>query len=336
MNSSTSSSNRFAGRRFFVRAALTLLVLVVLLELYTRWFVAARSEDYAQFREYPRLAAELTAQSGLRVAFLGNSATQEGLNSTLFETTLHNPSRQPVHAERFLADASEIHTWYYMTKRSFWEPGKNPDWLVVTFFRNGLEDIQEVDLGRLARAFTSSADWDEVFALDLPTLSSRTEYLMSSGWATYAVRDRYRKRVLTALVPNYMSYVHESNAVQLRRQKGDSAAPTYQALDRFLEKARKHEMKVCFVAFPLRRVEGESCYPLVPQAEQRIRVAGMEFLDLRRTPGLLPEHYRDEIHLVRPGAEIYTRHFARVFGELLASRDADLVSPCVGNTGDEQ
>src|SRR5581483_2049864 len=161
-------------------------------------------------------------------------------------------------------------------------------------------------------------DWPEVFDVDLTGLSGRSEYVLSSFWATYATRDRLRTRTLRALVPGYEPYAEEANAQQYQRQQqGAAPRPTYRALARFLERARGHETKVCFVAFPMANPKHPLGYDLDPEAVRLIRDAGMPLLDLRRVPGLLPEHYTDDIHLRPAGAAIYTRYLAQKFGDVL-------------------
>jgi hypothetical protein len=307
--------------------------MVLLMEWFTRAVLLPQSRDFVRFAGYPRRAATLVEQSGLRLAFLGNSATQRGLEPALFAAELPQPTQQPVHVELFLADSSEIHTWYYLAKHSFWDNGKVPDWLIVTFFHDELIDEQAVEIGRLAYALTDSDDWPEVFAIDVPSLAGRTDFVLSSFWATYATRDRLRARTLRALVPGYEPYAEAANALQYRQQKkgepGDSStrAPvTYRALERFLERARQHGTKVCFVAFPMYVPLREVGYDLDPEAVRRIRAAGMALLDLRRVPGLRPEDYVDDIHLRPAGAAVYTRHLARAFGAMLATRDAERVA----------
>jgi hypothetical protein len=121
------------------------------------------------------------------------------------------------------------------------------------------------------------------------------------------------------VVPGYEDYVEAANAQQFRREhKAPAAAQTYKTLDRYLERAFENDTKVCFVAFPTLGKDGKSpAYEVDPDAERRIRTAGMAFLDLRQVPGLTPAHYRDDIHLVPAGAEIYTRHFVKAFAEVM-------------------
>jgi hypothetical protein len=321
MNSSTSSSDPRPRLGVALRIAASLVAVLLLLELFTRAVLLPQSRDYVRFDAYPGQAAELSAYSGLRLAFLGNSATQRGIEPDLFVQSLANPGREPVHVGFFLADASEIHTWYFLAKHLFWNEGRKPDWTIVTFF-GGLDDAQNIDIGRLAYAFTTPGDWPEVFDADLTRFSGRSEYLLSSYWATYATRDRFRSRVLR-LVPGYAEYLEQANALQYRQMKKGPAAPkSYRALERFLEQAKAHGTKLCFVAFPMIDARGRCSYNIDSEARARIRDSGMALLDLREVPGLSAKHYEDDIHLLPAGAEIYTRHFAKAFNDFLKEQAA--------------
>ena len=219
-----------------------------------------------------------------------------------------------MHVEVFVADSSEINTWHYLVKESFWRRDLNPDWLFVTFFENVLSDQGSPELGRLALFFTRCEDWPELFDLDLPTMPKRAEFVISSVWATYAARDRIRNRVLAAFVPNFKEFAEVLHDSQGPRHKKPAIQPTFKALSRFLTAAKEHGNRVCFVAFPVVDKAGKVSYDLWPEELQLIREAGMEFIDMRQVPELRPEHYRDEIHLTPAGAAIYSRRFAQIAG----------------------
>lgn len=317
MSSSTSSSDR-SLRWVAVRLILVLLVALIGLEIVTRAVLLPRSRDFVRFASYPRRAEELAGADGLRIAFIGNSATQRGLDLTQCVAQLPNRAGRPIHVDLFVADGAEINTWHYLMKHTFWRRDLNPDWFIITFFGSALEDGNTFEIGRLALAFTEPADWPELFTLDLPTYSQRVEYLLSSSWATFAARDRIRRRVLSAVVPQYKDFVEDLHA---QRPNLNTAPPiasrTCQVLERFLAAAQEHGNRICFVAFPTRPVGVQPVYPLNPAVPRLIRAAGMAMMDLRHVPGLSAEHYEDDYHLTPAGAAIYTRHFTQAIAPIL-------------------
>ncbi len=317
MSSSTSSSDR-RWRAFAARAALALLVVFAGLEAVTRTVLFPRSRDFVRFAAYPERAATLVAEPGLRIAFVGNSATQRGLDPGRFVAALPNPANRPVHVDLFVADASELNTWHYLVKESFWRRDLNPDWFVIHFFGHGLEDGNRPEIGRLAQFFTHADDWPELFADDLPSLSDRAEYLLSTTWATFAARDRIRARVLNALVPDYKDFAEELHA-RRHHAPPPSVERSCKVLERFLAAAKAHGNRVCFVAFPLLKPGAAEPYAISPEVAERIRGAGMALLDLRHVPGLHAEHYADDVHLTPAGAVVYSGHLSRAIAPIISA-----------------
>jgi hypothetical protein len=315
MSSSTSSSERAerpAGRpprrpRALAVGLTTLLVLGAI-ELMTRLWLIPASKDLSRFEGYPARARLLVSRPGARVALIGNSATEEGVDPRLFASALSELMDAPVSAELFVADSAEIGTMYWMVHSAFWRQGLKPDLLVVTFFDRGLEDGAPLDVGRLARFFTERADVHDLFSLDLPRFDERAEWLVSSYSAAFAARRRLKERVLT-LLPGYKSALGRVNQVNFEHDQSGRFAPAdlpHEGLRRFVERALENHVQVCFVAYPK-----QDHYEVAPEARRIIADAGMLFLDLRDLPALAPEHYRDNIHLNEKGRPIYTKALAR-------------------------
>src|SRR4051794_21105431 len=83
------------------RIALSLFVLLVLLEIFNRAVLLPRSKDLLRFRAYPAQAAEFVERPGMRLAFIGNSATQCGVDPALIEAELPAAAGRKVSADRF-------------------------------------------------------------------------------------------------------------------------------------------------------------------------------------------------------------------------------------------
>jgi hypothetical protein len=200
-----------------------------------------------------------------------------------------------------------------------------PDWLVVTYYEDDLEDGNNVEIGRLAQFFTSVRDWPSVFAIDLPQWSQRAEFVLASGWATFAASERIRERALEAMIPDYKEYVSASNAaIYEHNQRRAKAAPpvrarSYQALRRLLRTVADSGIKLVVVAFPTRIDSGRMPYDVADETVQVLREGGASFLDLRRVPGLEgADQYDDEVHLSVAGRVPYSRALGAALAPLLA------------------
>jgi hypothetical protein len=95
MSSSTSSSEPAAAAPPAPRAplvdrrvALGVLLVVAVLELFTRVRLFEMSKDFRRFRGYDARAAALEATGGTRLALIGNSATDRGVDVKTLETAL--------------------------------------------------------------------------------------------------------------------------------------------------------------------------------------------------------------------------------------------------------
>lgn len=313
MNSSTSNSKRWSPWQCI---SLTLLAVLVLLEVVVRFALTPHSDDYVRIFSCEGKAARLNAARGLKLAFIGNSATRCAIVPEILEQASKS-DQKPINADVFVADGSEIHTWYYLAKKFFWAPHRNPDWLIVPFFDGTLEDQTPVEVGRLSFALTNLGECQEVFTNDLFTFADRVDFLLSSCWATYATRARMRERSLKGLIPDYEAYAKRVNSAVLAKTNREQSK-TYHTLERFMAEALARGTKVCFVAFPKLSDRSGFSYEVDPKLRHCISNGGMVLLDMRNVSSLSACNYVDPIHLNREGAQIYTRSFLKAFGNVLA------------------
>jgi hypothetical protein len=303
------------------RVWIGLLLVFALLELGTRVRLFNMSKDFRRFRTYPARARALVADPApFRVALIGNSATDRGVDRQAFEAGLAAAGR-PGRADLFVADQSRIDTWRFVFERYFAAPGLHPDLVVVTFYENDLEDGNAVEIGRLAQFFTTVRDWPEVMRVNLHGLDDAASFVVSSGWATYAASDRIRERLYEALVPDYQEdaerrnqiiYAHERAAAHARPQP----PPSFVALGRLLDRAAEVGVPLCFVAYPTYDTARGAPYPLSAGLVELLRARGAAFVDLRRIPGLGPSFYADDVHLTEAGRRPYSEALAAAIAKV--------------------
>jgi hypothetical protein len=313
MNSSTSSSSKSGVGT----VAVVLLLVLVALDGITRMVMFPASHELTRLTSYPESARTLLSQPGLRVALIGNSAKDEGVDLSLVRDLLRAKGFGDVNLATFLASNAGITSWRFMAERYVWQSGLTPDLVVITYFESNLADGSEEDIGRLAQFFTTRADWLDLFRTELTTLSERVDFLLSAGSALYATRERIKIAVLARLIPGYkdFTYVLHGAAVRQARRLAEGSSPkppTYRALSRILERARETGTRLCFIAFPMRRIDNQPPYPIDPGLERIIRAGGADFFDLRVVPGLVFEDYRDPIHMVASGRAKYSRRFSEI------------------------
>lgn len=309
------------------KALLAVALLLLGLEAATRLVLFPQSKDYVRFAGYDAQASRLHEARALRIAVVGNSAAEEGIDEALLERSLTTSLGRPVEVGMFLADGSEIVTWHAMANRYFWSRDAAPDVVVVNWFES-LADRPAFEYVRIGNFFASPGEWGYYLRDQLHTLPERMEFLLSSVWATYGARDRFRDRVLEMLVPDYeglLEATHESpvpaGAAEGQAEGGDGAgagvdAARYTALTRLVGAAQAHGASVLLVAFPLRTQR----YPIEPAVLEMQARGELHVVDLRATAGLSPASYRDGIHLLAPGRLTYTRALAAALDAPLRAR----------------
>jgi hypothetical protein len=298
------------------RVALALLAIALVLEVVTRTKLFSSSKDFRRFRGYDARAEKLVAGPGPTVALIGNSATDRGVNLPVLERAF-GEGGHAAHADLFVADQSRINTWRFILERYFARPERRPDLVVITFYEDDLADGNPVEIGRLAQFFTSVRDWPEVFTTHLHTLGDRVDFVVSSGWATFAASERIRERLLAAFVPDFVEYSEQANGVAFehRRRRAAArasgrpaapAAPTYEALRRTLARASEVGLRLCFVAYPTLSETGVLPYEIPPELPAILNEAHVSFIDLRRVPTLRRDLYADEVHVTDEGRVPYS------------------------------
>jgi hypothetical protein len=301
---------------------------LVALELFSRTALVRASKDLRRFETYPEKVAELIASPKRRIAFVGNSATQEGLDVELFEKTLAERGIIDVDAEMYVADNSGVVTWSYMLDKYFLKPDRRPDFVVINHFGPySLADDEQIEIGRLARSFADVADYPRALNEDLTTFGKQAEFLISAPWSTYAFRNRIRDRVLGLVVPSFKDQSTELHEMRLKTKlkpkEGSepiAATPkrTHRALERIIRPLVERKIPLCFVQFPMRDCHEKPTYDVLPESLDRLRAAGVKVIDLRRVPNLTPDRYRDSYHLNEEGKSIYTKRLAEALEPVIA------------------
>ena len=309
MSSSTSSS-----RKKLLAIGAIVLGTLIALEIVTRTLLVPASGDLARFVRYPADARALIAAPGARIALVGNSTTQAGIDPPLLGELLGARWHAPVSVRMFAADGAGIDVLYWMVEQEFSRQNLAPDLLVVTFYGNTLEDGERIEVGRLAQFFTTRADWGELCRFDLRSLAERADLVLSSVWMTFAVRDRIKERVLD-LIPGYKETMSDVNAANFKHDQLLDYPPkpvitTHAALRRFVARQHERGLDVLFVAYPSKPPAGaEVAYEISDDARRVIAEGGMRLVDLRRI-GLHASDYRDNIHVNAAGQAIFTRRLS--------------------------
>lgn len=299
------------------KALLLTLLMLFALELVVRLLLFPASEDFVRFGTYDERAASLTRSEAFRVAVIGNSAAEEGIDPRQLEAVLSSRLARPVRVEMFCADGSEIVTWHAMLERYFWRTDAQADVFVLNYL-NSVADTSHFEFIRVGMFFTGPAQWPYYLRTQMTSVSERLEFILSSSLAAYGARDRLRDRILLTIIPGYSSLVSELNDVRT----GESIAPRlpqakrFSALDQIVAQAESRNALVVLSAFPLRGGR----YEIERELVQRAELGKLQVIDAQTTLGLSAEDYRDDIHLVARGRRLFTAHLGDRLASLLAGQ----------------
>lgn len=293
------------------------VVLLVLLagEFVVRVFEKSLSLDVTHIRQIPEISREMTQNRGTKVLFISNSMLRYGVDPSIFEKEMEAHRLGPLSVGRVFPDATALPDWYYAFKHYFVDTNRLPDVLIVCFAAKDLQDDLPPVPARLAHNYTSASDIPELFSHDLLDFDHRADFLLADVSSAYANRMRVRTRVLDDLIPNYRESAQVMNRTQKSMKKsadGDasSSAPSYQRLERLISLARNHNVRVIFVAMPLREE-----YTLDPQVQRIVEAEGMSFFDFRAVDGINQVSFVDEMHMTPGGASVYSEFLARQLAE---------------------
>jgi hypothetical protein len=312
-----------SGRTFFLRTAIVIVLALGGLDMVVRYVLLGKSADYANIGDFPRRRDRLLHTTERKIAVLGNSAVNAGVDPKLLGVSLAAHGAGSFHCEAFPADNAQIPEWYAIPQKYFWSVGGSPDVIIICFFNNQLADCPPVEIGRLAHWFAVREDWGELMAKSVTTANERADFLLSSTWLSYAVRSRLRERVLSAFIHDYKAFDRglinvERRQAEFRRPARAGGGFSYDLLRGLILRARAHDVRLVFVAFPRRPDRSDSDavgYQIDATAISVVRDSGMKFLDLRKIDGLTPEMYQDGIHLTPQGKDFFTG----ILGEKLVS-----------------
>ncbi len=302
-----------------MKAILLALAMLLAVEGAVRWLEPSLSVDVRHIQHIPEIVTELANSPGERVLFLGNSLTREGVDMDALKPALatHDVNPDDLSFGLIYPDSGDILDWLYVYRHNV-TAATRPDVLIVSFASDALADEEFPDsesIRRLAHHHTSLSDIPYIFSRDLTHLPQRGEFLISKFFVSFAHRERVRTRALDELIPYYRETQRALSKV------GSSTAPseaapvhhTYTRLKRFLEIIDTKEVETIFIAMPVREP-----YTLDPALPRIIESAGARFLDLESVPKLTAEYYRDSLHLLPPGAKIYSNFLGGKLAPLLS------------------
>ena len=294
------------------RAVVAVALALVAFEAAFRLVEERVSADAKHAADAPAAVARLSESEGPRLLVLGNSLVRDGVDRDRLRDRLADVS--PVNVETLHPSASTVTDWRVLFERLVIPTEDSDraaaDVVVLGYAAEHLSDQAPVDPRRLGGYYVDHRTLTEVLWRDMRTLGDRVEVLAAYSLRTFAAADRLRLKTLAACVPAYEQTAERLNQVSSEPSRPGQAAGTartYERLERLLDTARRHDVRVALVAFACGRP-----YELDPDLIELADEWNTPHLDLRHPPGVAAESFYDGYHMDPDAAAAFT--------DLLASR----------------
>lgn len=261
----------------------------------------------------PAASKKLVQGEGQRVLVLGNSLVRDDVNTQVLEEELRAQGAGPIRVERVYLQNTLVSDWYYAFKSHFVDTGRLPDTLIICYANNHLQDYA-IQRPFVARYYSTARNIPEIFRDDVQDFDGRVEFLLAAGSASFTHRTGVQRRVLDLLIPHYRESAVRINDFlnAMTSKKLARYQPTYRRLERLIQMAQNHGVRVIIVALPVK-----NSYTIAPEIKNIAERNGVTLLDARFVEGLSEENYNDGMHLNSDGSNILSRSLARRLAEYL-------------------
>jgi hypothetical protein len=297
------SSSTFNSKHEW-KVALFVLGVLLATELGIRLAYTRLSNDLVHIQQIPARIERLSAGSGTRILFLGNSLTREGINRELFERKLAETTAVTV--EEVYPDDTAIVEWLYGYLHFVDQNKKQLDVLLICFAEDQLLDRPSIDVRRLASSYSDANTTALIFQQELLSFDQRAEFMLARAWMSFANAERVQKRILDNLIPYYRSSARRINSTFVKQgstKQRDQA--TYRRLHQLVAAAKSQDIDLIFFAFPV-----GNDYDLDLKLRQQLLASGASLVDARHLAGISLENFPDGYHMDEPASRLMTEHVA--------------------------
>lgn len=305
----------------------TIFAIILVSELTLRPMESFLSKNIANIKTFPAISKQLHQSSGLRILFLGNSLTLEGVDLEVLRDELGSKDFVPFSAVKMVPDGTAIADWYYLFKRFYVDSKQIPDIVIIGFATDQLSDDYGLKIRALGRHFCRFKDTADLFRTDILKFDGRMEFLLSRSLAIFGNQPQIKHRILDEVIPYYRpGSRHINNIIRDSTMPNNGQDITkkqtrYLRLERLVLMLKRNNVKAAFVAMPI-----PYFWEVDPELVRIIEGNGMYFIDCRTVNGLTTDNFPDRWHLDKAGSAMYTRLLAQRLADYYGKKsDTDLM-----------
>lgn len=274
-------------------------------ELTLRFVQTRLSRDLIHIQQIPEAVARVSQSEKLRVLFLGNSLSREGIDLQLFQSLMSH--KQDIAAAQLFPDDTSILDWLRVYQHFVVNQRHEIDLLILCYAENQLQDDSPINIRRLAQNFT---DWNAALGLfqsEEFSFDMCAEFTLAKFFASYANAERVRVRILDWVVPYYHSSAEQMNAVPSNSKQVRKHQPTYNRLKLLIDVVQSSGTKMVVVVFPV----GDE-FVLDPELIKLLQQEDVLLVDARHVKGITKRSFPDGYHMNDEAAQVMSRYLASV------------------------
>lgn len=299
------------------RNTMAVLILAIIVSDATLRFTEdSLSGNIEHVNEISGISKKLHSAQQDSMLFLGNSLTNNGVDSQLTRRLLAKSEIDIGPIGKIVPDATSIWSWSCIMDNHFFYQGQNPDIVILGFGWNQLSDQSRVLPTRLGAFFCSLKDLPKIDRYGDLTFSEYGEFFFARIFRTYAHRETIRNRFLSSIIPNYEGETQTNN----RRLRNDDSSPanaefSYRVLGSLIDDLDSRSSRLIVMAMPVRDRPYENNQKLMEFLKSR----NVLYLDYRRLPEINAQSFLDDMHLNEQGATVLTSKLASDLADTLFS-----------------
>ncbi len=295
------------NNRHEARVLIGLFIIMLLVETGIRLFEHHLSGNINHIFSIPSIAREINQiNKGSRVLFLGNSLTNNAIDTQLIASALENSLNDSVHSTKITPDGTALSDWYCIYQNQLQPLENPPTHIVIGFAWAQLSDQYPVNATRLGGFFCDTADAVELSETGLTKHQQFLRFLAGSMSHVYVNREAIRNRILSKLIPAYQQVtqsINKEDAEPQDKEANNSKLYSYHILSRFIESVKKSGSQAIFMAMPVTKN-----YDLDDNLLQLMQQMNVTFIDMRSTPEISDNMFKDSIHLNKKGRSQFSKN----------------------------
>lgn len=305
------------------RVILSIVCVLLLIECSMRLVEKHLSGSIEHILSIPEIIRQLdNNEVDSKIIFLGNSLTNNAIDSEIVEAQLNKLSQLSVEATKITPDATALSDWYCIYQNQIQALSTAPEYLIIGFAWAQLSDQYPLNPSRLGGFFCSMNDLDKLVETGLTDHRQVLRFMAGTVSHVYVNREAIRNRLLDMVIPDYQSITQTLNQADNARQTESETSQnetnySYKVFERLITSIQARGTHVVLVSMPV--IED---YKLDSEIQSRAEKLNITLIDMRKIKSITPDMFKDSIHLNEHGQEVFSRAISQHIEKLINTKSS--------------